>query len=137
METSLKAQALELLLALGLGLAAAFVYELLGTFRRRLGSVALSALLDLAFWIAVTAALFGLYMVAGGGRLNLWALTLAALGALLCRLLLGPAIRAAAGLLADIIAFIFHILCWPLAQLGKCLKKIRKNAKKIFSNSKK
>ncbi len=137
MEISVEGQALELLLGLALGVAAGFLYDLLGVFRRRIGLSALTHLLDLLFWLSVIAAVFALYMLAGGGKFRLWTLLFAIVTATLYFLTVSRFTRGAAELLADILAFFFQLLLWPFRQLGRFAKKISLFAKKNFPSSKK
>ena len=89
METSLARQALALLEALALGAGLGLSYDLLRPPRHRLPPGP-SALLDGLFALLAGAAVFLFAMGAGGGRLGLWELAAALLGALGYLHLLSP-----------------------------------------------
>ena len=101
MELSVTDQALTFAGAAALGIAAGLLYDLLGTVRRRAGGRVLGGVLDLLFWLLVTAVLFLYALEAGDGRLRLFMPAGAALGAGAYFLTVSPAVRRAGDRAAD------------------------------------
>ncbi len=101
MEISVSGQALAFVGAAVLGAAAGLLYDLLGTVRRRAGGRVLGGALDLLFWLLVTAVLFFYALETGDGKLRLFMVAGAALGAAGYFLTAGPAVRRAADAAAE------------------------------------
>ncbi len=101
MEISVSGQALAFAGSAALGAAAGLLYDLLGTVRRRAEGRVLGGALDLLFWMLVTAVLFLYALEAGDGKLRLFMVAGAALGAAAYFLTAGPAVRRAADAAAE------------------------------------
>jgi hypothetical protein len=125
METTVSGQAIEAAAALGLGLAAGFVYDVLRVARRRAPLKLVTAVCDFIFCAAAGVALFFLGLTLGGGRARALLGVLAVLGGSLYFLTLSrPALYFLQGL-AD--------LMWlPAAFLIEISKKIANLIKKLF-----
>ena len=124
MARSVQAEALFLLLALGLGGLLGLVFDLLRPLRRRSGD----ALWDLLFCAAAAAAGFVFAMGSENGRLGSGELAACCAGFCLYVHVLTPLV---APLLERIVSGIGHI--WII--MGKCLKKIHLRVKKHFKKS--
>ena len=72
MEVSVTGQALAFLGALALGAGVGLLYDLFRILRVRLPWKALGAVLDLMFWLTVTAALFVYAVAAGDGEVRIY-----------------------------------------------------------------
>ncbi|OUN09395.1 hypothetical protein B5G40_12545 [Flavonifractor sp. An9] len=132
MEIWVSEQALFLLGAVGLGAAAGLIYDLLRILRVRLPLPLIGGLMDLLFWLVVTAAIFVYSTVAGRGQVR---------GYLLAGILAGGGVyfwALSRGFLwlgyrlADLVGVVWHIVTLPLVVMGKVCKKIGKSAKKAF-----
>lgn len=121
METSLARQGLSLLTALAMGMGLGLLYDLLRPPRRRLRPVP-AALLDGLFALASGAAVFVFAMGAGEGRLGLWELTAALLGALLYLHALSP--------------LILPLLELPYRVMGKIMRLSKKVVKNVADPAK-
>ncbi len=126
MGTSLRHQAWDLLLALGMGGGLGLLYDLLRPPRYRLGRRA-AALLDGFFALAAGSAVFVYAMSAGDGRLGLWELTAALLGFLCYLHLLSP-------LLLPLLELPYRVMDNTIRFFKKVGKKLLFSAKKIFPN---
>lgn len=116
--------------ALGLGVAVGVLYDIFRILRVRLRLPLLGGILDLLFWLVVTAALFLYTVTAGSGEVRGY-LVLAVLGGaaayfwLLSRWFLWLGYR-----LADFLGLVWGLVTLPLvllARLGKKSKKTQKN----------
>ena len=118
--------------ALGLGVAVGVLYDIFRILRVRLRLPLLGGILDLLFWLVVTAALFLYTVTAGSGEVRGY-LVLAVLGGaaayfwLLSRWFLWLGYR-----LADFLGLVWGLVTLPLVLLARLGKKIEKNAKKSF-----
>lgn len=116
--------------ALLLGLGAGVWYDLLRCLRRRIRSRAFAAVLDLLFWLAVTAAIFVWSVAAGGGKVQLSVCAALFLGGVVYFRALSrwcfPLLSALTGLAARVL----HLISAP----GRWLKRIVNQGEKFFSN---
>ena len=129
MQIDNRAQALALLVALGIGLASGLLYDLLRPARWQGGRL-LSLLLDTLFCLLLGAGFFVYAMSCGDGRLGLGALALAWIGFLFYQKRVSPA-------LLPIFVNIFSISSLKMEKAKKILKKSGVFAKKIFQKLKK
>lgn len=118
--------------ALGLGVAVGVLYDIFRILRVRLRLPLLGGILDLLFWLVVTAALFLYTVTAGSGEVRGY-LVLAVLGGaaayfwLLSRWFLWLGYR-----LADFLGLVWGLVTLPLVLLARLGKKNRKKSKKIL-----
>ena len=124
MAQSIRAQALYLLLAAGLGTALGLLYDLLRPLRRRTGD----ALWDLLFCAAAAGACFCFAMYSGSGRLGSGGLAAALAGFLLYVHALSPSVAPLLERSARRVGSIWIFM-------GGQLKKIQVFAKKFFKIS--
>jgi len=132
MEVYIAHQLLQAALALLLGLAAGFLYDLLRAVRTRLGRRAAVPLLDALFWALCAAALI-LLGLATGGRQRLFLSLFAALGCFAYRAVLSRAAYPLCFLAVDAVFFILYLLAAPLRLAAAALKKMAALVKKGFS----
>ncbi|NCB63163.1 MAG: hypothetical protein EOM52_06030 [Clostridia bacterium] len=132
MEISLTGQLAVFLGAAVLGIGGGLLYDLFRLLCRRVRIPLLGSLLDLLFWLAVTAGLFLFVITAGAGEMRIFMLLAVFLGAVVYFLALsGPALFLA-GLVADGIAFLWKILTYPVRLLWFLGKKTLQIAKNHF-----
>ena len=120
---------LRLLLALLLGFAPGFVYDVLRPPRRRFGRAA-AALLDLLFGLLAAIAVFLFTMSAGEGRLGLWELAASLLGFLLYLHSLSP-------LFFPLLTLLLESLYSIMESFKKICVNIQISAKKNFQKVRK
>ena len=125
-------QALTFLGALGLGAGLGLVYDLFRLLRRRVRLPLLGPVLDLLFWVVVTAGLFLYAISAGGGELRIYMALALFLGAAAYFLLLSRPVRFFSERMADAAALLWRLAVSPLVLLGRQGKKIEKTAKKLL-----
>lgn len=124
MEIRVGEQALELALALGIGMALGFVYDLLRPPRRHGGKL-LGAAADCVFAMVSAFGLFLFAMRAESGSLGTWELAAALLGFLLymhalsCRIL-------------PVLEKVFQLIGKFAAQMRGAIKKVQDLLKKLF-----
>ena len=124
MQIDNRAQALSLLTALLIGLAAGLLYDLLRPARWH-GGATRALLLDMLYCLTLGAGLFVYAMSCGGGRLGLGALALAWLG-FLCY------IHGFSRLFLPLFVKLFHVLELLAERIKKYRKKAADFAKKTF-----
>jgi len=132
MEVSLAGQALFLAGALLLGAAVGLLYDAFRVLRVRIPFKPLGGLLDLLFWLVVTAALFVYTLTAGNGEVRIYMVLAVLGGAAAYFLLLSRWALKAGYFFADLIAMLCRIATLPLALAARLTKKIGKSAKKCF-----
>ena len=126
------AQGLFFVGALGLGAAVGVLYDVFRILRVRLPLPLLGGILDLLFWLVVTAALFVYTVTAGSGEVRGYLVLAVLAGAaayfwLLSRWFLKLGYR-----LADFLGFVWRVLTLPVVLLGRLCKKNQKKRKKIL-----
>ena len=133
MTADVTAQAWAVVQAIGLGLAAGLLYDLFRVLRVRVHVPLLGPLLDLLFWITLTAVLFVWSQWASGGDgAAVWSGSFCSLGAASSFWLLSSGVLWVGYRLADLVTFVLKILVLPLIALNQLRKKIKKLAKNIF-----
>lgn len=130
MEISVSAQAALLAGALLLGAAVGLLYDFFRILRVRIPLKLLGALLDLVFWLAVTAALFVYAVAAGDGAVRIYLVLGVLGGATVYFLLLSRWALKLGYLLADFLGVLWRLAILPVVAAGRLCKKIRKRAKK-------
>ena len=132
MEISVSAQAALLAGALLLGAAVGLLYDFFRILRVRIPLKLLGALLDLVFWLAVTAALFVYAVAAGDGAVRIYLVLGVLGGATVYFLLLSRWALKLGYLLADFLGVLWRLATLPVVAAGRLCKKIGKRAKKTF-----
>lgn len=117
-----------LLLGGGLGL----VYDLMRVARRRLPMPGVGGVLDFSFWVLATAALFRFSQQAWNGQVRLYGAALCFLGGTAYFWGLSQVFLAVFLRMADVLGLLVRLLLLPARVSGKVLKRIGKNAKKLF-----
>ena len=123
MEIWVSEQALFLLGAVGLGAAAGLIYDLLRILRVRLPLPLIGGLMDLLFWLVVTAAIFVYSTVAGRGQVRGYLLAGILAGGGLYFWALSRGFLWLGYRLADLVGVVWHIVTLPLVVVGKVCKK--------------
>ena len=132
MTADVTAQAWAVVQAIGLGLAAGLLYDLFRVLRVRVHVPLLGPLLDLLFWITLTAVLFVWSQWAWGGMVRLYGAVFLFFGGCVYFWLLSSGVLWVGYRLADLVTFVLKILVLPLIALNQLRKKIKKLAKNIF-----
>ncbi len=132
MTADVTAQAWAVVQAVGLGLAAGLLYDLFRVLRVRVHVPLLGPLLDLLFWITLTAVLFVWSQWAWGGMVRLYGAVFLFFGGCVYFWLLSSGVLWVGYRLADLVTFVLKILVLPLIALNQLRKKIKKLAKNIF-----
>ena len=114
--------------AVGLGAAVGLVYDLLRILRVRLPLPLLGGLLDLSFWLGVTAALFLYTAAAGRGEVRVYLLAGVALGGACYFRAVSRWTLKAGYRLADFLGVVLKGVTLPVVVLWKVCKKIGKSA---------
>ena len=130
MEISVSTQAALLAGALLLGAAVGLLYDFFRILRVRIPLKLLGALLDLVFWLAVTAALFVYAVAAGDGAVRIYLVLGVLGGATVYFLLLSRWALKLGYLLADFLGVLWRLATLPVVAAGRLCKKIGKRAKK-------
>lgn len=125
MTVSVWEQAHSLLGALLLGIGTGLTYDLLRTIRWRIRSHIFCGLLDLLFWLAVTAALFLWSVSAGRGVVQVSVCLFLFLGGVVYFRVLSPLFFPVLSWLTGLIAKFLRLLFTPLRLLGRLVKKIK------------
>ena len=128
--------------AVVLGAAAGLLYDGMRVIRHRLGLRWLGHVLDALFWLVVTVGLFAYALAAGDGRVRIFYLAAAALGCGVYFLTLGRLVLAALNKVADAVAFLWRLLCFPIKRIlglwkksGKIKKTLSKFAKMVYNET--
>lgn len=116
--------------ALLLGLGAGLWYDLLRCLRRRIRGQLFAAVLDLLFWLAVTAAIFLWSVAAGNGTVQLSCCAALFLGAVIYFRVLSRCCFPLLSALTGLIAGILHLIGAP----WRWLKQMVNRGQKFFSN---
>ena len=132
MSPEIAAQGAAFFQAVGLGLCAGLVYDLFRILRVRVKLPLLGPLLDLLFWVLLTAALFIWSQGAWGGEVRWYGAAFLFGGGVLYFWLASPWLLKLGYFLADIAAFLWRIFTYPLVLLGRFAKKIKIFLKNTF-----
>lgn len=114
MTADVTAQAWAVVQAIGLGLAAGLLYDLFRVLRVRVHVPLLGPLLDLLFWITLTAVLFVWSQWAWGGMVRLYGAVFLFFGGCVYFWLLSSGVLWVGYRLADLVTFVLKILVLPL-----------------------
>ena len=125
MAVSIAAQAAMLGGALILGAAVGVLYDAFRILRVRLPLPLLGGILDLLFWLAVTAALFVYAVAAGNGEVRIFMVLAVLGGAAAYFWLLSRGILRLGYLLADLVGVLWRLATLPLVATAALAKKIR------------
>jgi spore cortex biosynthesis protein YabQ len=136
-DISVSNQAAALLGALVMGVAVGLVYDLIRIPRAYIRIPLLGAVLDLLFWLAVTAALFLYAIYAGGGEVRIYMAAALFGGALGYFLLISPWVRRFSGVLAAGAATLGRWIAFPIRKLASAIKKLKEKLKNSFSSYRK
>ena len=126
MNISVWEQAHSLLGALLLGIATGLTYDLLRTIRWRFRSRIFCGILDLLFWLAVTAALFLWSVAAGRGVVQISVCAALFLGAVVYFRFLSPLFFPILSWLTGLVFNFFRLLLTPLRFFRRLAGKIKK-----------
>lgn len=118
--------------AAALGLGVGLLYDLFRVMRVRIPLPLLGGVLDLLFWLVVTASLFVYTTAAGRGEVRGWLVLGVLAGAAAYFWLASRWVLKGGYAAADLISILWKILTLPLALLARLCKKIGKTAKKIL-----
>ena len=132
MTISVQQQAAAVIQAIGLGLLAGLLYDLMRIMRVRLPLPFLVSVLDFLFWITVTAVLFVWSQDAWGGEIRLYGTVFLFLGGVIYFAGLSVWILKIGYLIADFLSVIWNIFTYPVLCLKNTSKKMKKIAKKTF-----
>jgi hypothetical protein len=139
MSVSVASQAYSLAGALLLGTLVGLFYDLLRALRRRMAGVIFGAVLDLLFWLAVTATLFLWSLAAGNGVVQLSVCAALFLGGVFYFRHLSPLLYPLVDALVGCLARFIGLLLAPFRLIGALVSKIglffAKILKKHFSFS--
>ena len=122
---------------MALGAAIGLLYDFFRILRVRLRLPLLGSVLDLLFWLAVTAAIFVYAVAAGNGEVRIYMLLSILGGAVLYFLLLSRWALKLGYLLADFLGLLWKIGTAPVRGALLLLKKMIKTAKKMLPLSEK
>jgi len=134
MELDLAHQVYQASSALLLGLMAGLYYDVLKTFRRRVGRRGATLFLDLLFWLGLFAALFAQTMTTGLGEVRIFMLVTNLLGSLLYFLVFSSSILFFLKKTLDKLLRFFHFTTTPIRIIWLKGKKIAKQWKEDFQN---
>ena len=134
MKITVLEQVYALLGAALIGVGTGLLYDALRAVRRSLGRPILSGILDLLFWLAVTAALFLWSVRAGRGQVHISLCLALFLGAVLYFRLLSPLFYSVFTRLMGLLRKTAGILSAPLRGFRRLVKKIQKFFRLFFKN---
>ena len=132
MEISVAGQAASLLSALAIGALVGVLYDFFRILRARLHLPFLGAVLDLLFWLLVTAALFLHALWVGDGAVRIYYVLAILAGAWLYFMAVSRWALKIGYLLADLVGVVWKIIILPVTILTFLAKKLRAWAKKTF-----
>ncbi len=115
-----------------LGCALGILYDALRVLRERLAWRWLCHMADALFWLAVAVGLFTFSLEVGDGRVRLFYVAAAVLGAAFYFLTASPLLLWLLRWLADGVTFLCRLLATPLRALIGLCKKVSRKAKKLF-----
>lgn len=134
MEISVSGQAAAFGGALLLGMAVGLAYDLIRIPRAYIHVPLLGEVLDLCFWLVVTAALFLFAIHNGNGEVRIFMAAALFCGALIYFLLLSPYVRRFSALIAAAVAAVWRILAFPVLKSAAAIKKLKEKLKNSFSS---
>lgn len=118
--------------AAALGLGVGLLYDLFRVMRVRIPLPLLGGVLDLLFWLVVTAGLFVYTTAAGNGEVRLYTIGAVLLGAVVYFWLASRWVLKGAYAAADLVAILWKLITFPLRILLLLSKKLEETAKKSF-----
>ncbi len=134
MEISLTGQAAALGGALLLGMAVGLAYDLIRIPRAYIRVPLLGEVLDLFFWLAVTAALFLYAIHSGNGEVRIFMAAALFGGAVVYFLLFSPWIRRFSALMAAAAVAVWRFITFPVRRAAAAIKKLKEKLKNSFSS---
>ena len=133
MGISVSGQMIEAALALLIGIAGGFYYDVLRAVRRSSGNGVVTILLDLMFWLVLGAALFIFGLTLGGGRQRVFVVIFAFLGGWLYFLTLSRYALWLCESVLELIRFVLLCIAAPFVFSVSQVKKTGIFLKNVFS----